>query len=1059
LKNVGDSLATGVTATLHIDDPFILINDSLKSYGDIAPGDSTINPEPFLFTISPRTPNDHSLVFSLKVRDSRGNSWDSFFLLKVLQPTLTYLGYSIEEVTGDGDKIPDPGEVCHLFITLENHGLRLAKGVSATLSTRDPDITVNDRDATFTDIPVDSSGHNYGDPFTFVIQATALPHLVQFQLQVSEGEGYYQKQLTMRILLEQGPVLLVIDDGQADNSRFYLDALKELGVPARTWSVAIRGSVPLDTLRNQADVIWFTGAEARETLTPEDQANLGAFLNQGGHLLLSGDFIGLRLATTPFYKDYLHARFVNVQPLLHHLRGVKRNPVTDIDTLALVASSATLPTWPTEIDPLPPAFSVFTYDTTTAEGHGIIKSSGTAALAVDTGTFKLVYCSFGLESIISLKTRATFLEDVLSWFKGAPIDLRAILSVASFTIDDDSSGASLGDGDGFINPGERIELSLSLANEGDLAASKVLVTLRTTDDPITIIDSTATFTIISQHSVASSTDNFGFQVEASAPHEHEVPFEVSITDSAGNHWSDRLLLTIQHSNTITGRVTDVATGQGIPAAEISWSGSIEEQTGQVSTNESGHYSLSLPIGLYTLTATAKGYVPSEPVYVELPPDTSLDFVLTSPELAATPDSFVIHLNAGEFFQDSLIISNTGTGRLFYSLLEISPTVAKVSQPPVARLVGESPTKILSPGVRLSISLPTPTASADVSLNKGTSPNPGQWKLMHLDADEPETTLDLNKFYIQNDSKDIFFKQTVHQAWNNPTSELMYIIFMDTDMNSGTGASINNIGADYAIALGYLGNLILRWTPANEDFNPIPGTYIPHHVVLPLQADSLEVGIHLTQIGNPKRLDIVTVMMTPDQMVKDVAPDNGLYHIPYSTFDAGWLRESSFYGVVESGASDTLLLNFTAEGLASGSYKTCLVIENNQPEGAARVIPVQLTVGPTGVAQVPVEVLPEVYELHQNYPNPFSVGPVGQSRGNFETVIKYQLPKDGEVVLKVYNMLGQEVATLVQEHKKAGYYEARWDGKDQYGRMCASGIYFYRITAGSFVQTRKMLLLQ
>jgi len=82
-------------------------------------------------------------------------------------------------------------------------------------------------------------------------------------------------------------------------------------------------------------------------------------------------------------------------------------------------------------------------------------------------------------------------------------------------------------------------------------------------------------------------------------------------------------------------------------------------------------------------------------------------------------------------------------------------------------------------------------------------------------------------------------------------------------------------------------------------------------------------------------------------------------------------------------------------------------------------------------------------LEQNYPNPF----------NPSTTISYQLPTRGYVTLKVYNLLGQEVATLVNGIEEPGYKSVEFNA----GKL-ASGVYLYRITAGDFIQTRKLLLL-
>ncbi len=94
-------------------------------------------------------------------------------------------------------------------------------------------------------------------------------------------------------------------------------------------------------------------------------------------------------------------------------------------------------------------------------------------------------------------------------------------------------------------------------------------------------------------------------------------------------------------------------------------------------------------------------------------------------------------------------------------------------------------------------------------------------------------------------------------------------------------------------------------------------------------------------------------------------------------------------------------------------------------------------------------VPETYALYQNYPNPF----------NSETIIKYQLPKAGKVSFKIYNILGQEVCTLFDGNKVAGYHQIMWDGKDNSGRFVSSGIYIYQIQSGEFQSTKKMLMLR
>jgi uncharacterized Ntn-hydrolase superfamily protein len=89
-------------------------------------------------------------------------------------------------------------------------------------------------------------------------------------------------------------------------------------------------------------------------------------------------------------------------------------------------------------------------------------------------------------------------------------------------------------------------------------------------------------------------------------------------------------------------------------------------------------------------------------------------------------------------------------------------------------------------------------------------------------------------------------------------------------------------------------------------------------------------------------------------------------------------------------------------------------------------------------------VPVTFELHQNYPNPL----------NPSTTISYQIPSQSRVTLKVYDLLGREVATLVNEDMKPGSYEATWDAS-----AVASGVYFYRLKAGEFVETKRLVLMR
>ena len=94
-------------------------------------------------------------------------------------------------------------------------------------------------------------------------------------------------------------------------------------------------------------------------------------------------------------------------------------------------------------------------------------------------------------------------------------------------------------------------------------------------------------------------------------------------------------------------------------------------------------------------------------------------------------------------------------------------------------------------------------------------------------------------------------------------------------------------------------------------------------------------------------------------------------------------------------------------------------------------------------------IPIEFFLAQNYPNPF----------NSVTHIRYGLKEGVEVSLKIFDVTGREVKSLAREHQKAGYYSIIWDGTNNSGVSVSSGMYFYKIKAGDFIKSQKLVLVK
>lgn len=129
----------------------------------------------------------------------------------------------------------------------------------------------------------------------------------------------------------------------------------------------------------------------------------------------------------------------------------------------------------------------------------------------------------------------------------------------------------------------------------------------------------------------------------------------------------------------------------------------------------------------------------------------------------------------------------------------------------------------------------------------------------------------------------------------------------------------------------------------------------------------------------------------------------------------------------------------AAWLAAGGSAADMTALNALTAGADPLLSVQPVPGAA----------PARFELEANYPNPF----------NPSTTIKYSLSATSNVKLVVYDVLGREVRTLVNGNMPAGSQSVQWDGRDAKGNTVGSGVYFYKLTAGSFVSTKKMMMLK
>ncbi|UCE66068.1 MAG: T9SS type A sorting domain-containing protein [Candidatus Zixiibacteriota bacterium] len=157
----------------------------------------------------------------------------------------------------------------------------------------------------------------------------------------------------------------------------------------------------------------------------------------------------------------------------------------------------------------------------------------------------------------------------------------------------------------------------------------------------------------------------------------------------------------------------------------------------------------------------------------------------------------------------------------------------------------------------------------------------------------------------------------------------------------------------------------------------------------------------------------------------------------------WLLADPLFGYVNPGETADITVTFDAADLDPGTYTGFLNIESNDSNYPEIAVECTLTVNDVTGMDV-LAGLPTSFEMEQNYPNPF----------NPATTFKYALPKESQVKINIYDILGRKVATLVDEKQQAGYYDITWNASDK-----TSGIYFARLETEEFSKSIKMIFLK
>jgi hypothetical protein len=202
------------------------------------------------------------------------------------------------------------------------------------------------------------------------------------------------------------------------------------------------------------------------------------------------------------------------------------------------------------------------------------------------------------------------------------------------------------------------------------------------------------------------------------------------------------------------------------------------------------------------------------------------------------------------------------------------------------------------------------------------------------------------------------------------------------------------------------------------------------------------GYGLTLTYDPSKFELVDAVPAQNDMLKATGGETPLFLTHTEQAGQVTLLNAVINGEAANGDGS----------IATVTFRVLREFEDNARfEIAEGVVfdPKQLSNPVVTLGALNVETTPTEFALLQNYPNPF----------NPETTIKYNLAETANVQLRIYNIVGQVVRTLVADRQSAGRYQVRWNGTDDRGVAVSSGIYFYQVSAGKFQDVKRLMLLK
>lgn len=564
--NSGEAMANNVEAILSCTDPDIIITDNSASFGDILVGAEAWSNYSYDFDIVPTCP-DKDVTFQLAISSDEG-TWNSSFVISITHPgspELEFANLTIDDddsgsSNGDGDGIPEAGEIIEFPIQIHNVGIITATGISALISTTDVDINITDPFEYFEDITPGNTGWCNND-YDIEVDANCPEKDVLFTIEITADQGTWTDTFIIHISEQGTPELsfdaLIIDDDNDGNSSGNDNAQVEPGeqielpisiqnlgdANANNVSAVLSTTDPYISVNDPnenygtiaAGTSEFSGNEfdfSVDADCPDKDVLFTLTMTSDEGVWTSNFIIHVFITGTPDLAYSSHIIDDDNDGTSQGDGDGNPEPGEEIEMPLAIINTGTAP-----VHNVVAIITCADTDITISddlENFGTILPGETEWSSLDYD-FTISYGTAEKDVVFNIEIQSdegvwndTFIIHIFPP-SGFP-DIQFVSNI----IDDDDNGASNGNGDGIPSAGESIQLKIEIENIGTAAAHDVSAVLSCADPDIDISDADESYPDINVGEAVWSNYTYDFDISPTCP-DKVVTFNLLVNANEGSY--------------------------------------------------------------------------------------------------------------------------------------------------------------------------------------------------------------------------------------------------------------------------------------------------------------------------------------------------------------------------------------------------------------------------------------------------------------------------------------------------------------------------------------------